>query len=100
MLSLGANARAVAGVGLGAFGGASGGVIAGETAGEGAVWSISKRGNPILQQGVYRYFSKDKHPQTGVRRTWRCSKWCHGCRAAVIVVGKEIVRYKGEHRHN
>ncbi|KAI5646799.1 FLYWCH zinc finger domain-containing protein [Phthorimaea operculella] len=61
------------------------------------VFTKSRFGKPVIQMGPYRFnkWSGSKGP----RARWVCVKACYGCKATVITLHDEIIKFVHEHNH-
>lgn len=61
------------------------------------VFETTKRGNPVLVQGPYRYNISSR--KLGPKLMWKCCRRMCGCKAAVMTLDGRIALRDKEHNH-
>lgn len=61
------------------------------------VFTVTRRGNPVLMMGGYRYHKHTNYKGTKVR--WVCSKMPH-CKVTIFTYQNEVFMISGIHNHD
>ncbi|KAI5646803.1 FLYWCH zinc finger domain-containing protein [Phthorimaea operculella] len=61
-------------------------------------FTTSSRGLPNIRIGKYN-FSELKKNKTGLKKSWWCNEMARGCRARIVTLEDQILKYRKEHNH-
>ncbi|KAG7309921.1 hypothetical protein JYU34_004435 [Plutella xylostella] len=67
-----------------------------------AIFTTSSRGTTIIRLGNYQFYlaHRSKQMPESYKRHWVCTRVrSRACRATIMTVGDQIVKYRNEHTH-
>ncbi|KAI5646771.1 FLYWCH zinc finger domain-containing protein [Phthorimaea operculella] len=61
-------------------------------------FTATARGNPMIVIGEYKFLEHSRYKQE-LKKRWNCSMMHRRCRAFLVTIEDEIIRYHSKHNH-